>query len=194
MDMTPTETTFAIAALLLTPGPTNTLLALAGAERGVRRALRLIPVELAGYLTTVIPLTFIGVGLLATYPQARPVITLVAAVWVMWLAVSVWRLPAQIIDTGPVVTPRRVFVTTLLNPKALIFGLVLLPSATGVWINISNFILQVIVIAILWATLGTVMARATPSGKTGLPDWLRRIAALWLGFVSVSLIVRVLSA
>ncbi len=192
--MTPTETSLAIAALLITPGPTNTLLALAGAERGVVRAIRLIPAELAGYLTTVIPLTFVGAGLLAAYPGARPIITLVAAGWVMWLAVTMWRLPTGVTVGAPVVTHRRVFVTTLLNPKALIFGLVLLPSDTGGWLNIGNFTLQVVVIASLWAMFGSVLSQATPGGQTGLPDWLRRIAALWLAFVSMGLVVRVLGA
>ncbi len=44
------ELVLALLVLLLTPGPTNTLMALAGAERGWTRALRLIPAELAGYL------------------------------------------------------------------------------------------------------------------------------------------------
>ncbi|EMR4172488.1 LysE family translocator, partial [Pseudomonas aeruginosa] len=38
------------AAILLTPGPTNTLLAAAGLAQGFRRAAPLVGFELAGYL------------------------------------------------------------------------------------------------------------------------------------------------
>ena len=48
--------TLALLALLLTPGPTNTLMALAGAERGLGGAARLIPAEIAAYLAVTLPL------------------------------------------------------------------------------------------------------------------------------------------
>lgn len=192
--MTSTELSLAIAALLITPGPTNTLLAIAGAERGALRALRLIPAELMGYLTTVIPLTLVGAGLLAAAPGVRPVITVVAAAWVMWLALSLLRQSKVVRADGPVVTARRVFVTTLLNPKALIFGLVLLPADTGVWWNIANFAGQVALVATLWAVLGMVLARAGQGGQPGLPDWFRRVAAGWLVIVSVGLLLRAFAA
>jgi threonine/homoserine/homoserine lactone efflux protein len=192
--MTHIELTFAILALLITPGPTNTLLAVAGAERGMVRAWGLIPAELAGYLTTVIPLTLIGASLLETYPEIRPVITLLAAVWVMWLAVSMWRLPAVAQDGVMVATGRRIMVTTLLNPKALLFGLVLLPAENGVWLNIANFAGQVVIVAMGWAALGAMLARRGSGDTSGLPEWLRRVAALWLAIVSVGLFTRFLTA
>jgi threonine/homoserine/homoserine lactone efflux protein len=192
--MTVAELSIAIAALLITPGPTNTLLAIAGAERGALRAFRLIPAELGGYLTTVIPLSLVGANLLESFPGIRPFITLAAAAWVMSLAVSMWQLPQVMAGGAPVATARRIFVTTLLNPKALIFGLVLLPTDTGVWMNIGNFTAQVVLVAMMWATLGSFLSRAATGEPTGLPHWLRRVAAVWLAIVSVGLVVRVLSA
>jgi threonine/homoserine/homoserine lactone efflux protein len=192
--MTLTELSLAIAVLLITPGPTNTLLAVAGAERGALRAARLIPAELAGYLTTVIPLTLVGAGLLTRYPDVRPIITIAAAIWVMWLAWKMVRHPSPRVSQTPLVTARLVFVTTLLNPKALIFGLVLLPAEVGVWWNIANFTGQVILVALLWATLGMVLAQAGPGERKGLPEWFRRIAAIWLVIVSLGLFTRVISA
>jgi threonine/homoserine/homoserine lactone efflux protein len=191
--MTYTELSLAIAVLLITPGPTNTLLAIAGAERGALQAIRLIPAELLGYLTTVIPLTLLGAGLLDAAPQLRPAITGVAAVWVMWLAVSMMRTSAALRAGTTLVSARHVFITTLLNPKALIFGLVLLPAETGVWWNIANFAGQVVIVATLWATLGMIMARAGQGGRPGLPDWFRRMAAAWLAIVSIGLFLRAFS-
>jgi len=53
-----------VIALLVSPGPTNnTLICLAGSRQGLRNAAKLIPAELLGYLTTTLPLVFIGVSI-----------------------------------------------------------------------------------------------------------------------------------
>lgn len=171
------ETALAILLLLVTPGPTNTLLALAGAERGLRRALALVPVELLSYLATVLPLALAGIWVLDRVPQARGAITVVAALWVLWLARSLWRLPAAG-PAGSAVTARRVAVTTLLNPKALLFGLVLLPATDGsrLGANVALFATLVVGVAVLWAALGALLRQ-----EGGLSAAWRRGAALWLG-------------
>ena len=65
------ELCIAIFVLLVTPGPTNTLLLIGGSERGLARALRLIPYEIAGYLSTVLPLALAGNALLDSLPGLR---------------------------------------------------------------------------------------------------------------------------
>lgn len=185
-----TLTTFLIAVLglLLTPGPTNTLMAVAGAERGARRALRLIPAELAGYLTTVLPLALAGAVWLEHMPAARPAIAAAAAVWVMLLAVQVWRLPAQDgTNAGVSVTAGRIFLTTLLNPKALIFGLVLLPPRAGLELRLAGFAVLVVAVALVWIGLGTLLRRTGQDHAPGLSPGLRRAAAGWLAVLSVML-------
>ncbi|QYZ71275.1 LysE family translocator [Neotabrizicola shimadae] len=192
--MGPPELAAAIFALLLTPGPTNTLLFLAGTERGFPRVLRLIPAELAGYLATVVPLTLAGAALLSRFPEARPAIALAAGLWVAWLAIRLWRLPSAGPSGSGSVTARDVFVTTLLNPKALIFGLVLLPapSVTGILANLGQFAAQVVIVAMLWAGGGALVAART--GGTRSVILLRRAAAVWLGVVSATLLARALGA
>lgn len=192
--MGPLELALAIFALLLTPGPTNTLLFLAGSERGLAGAARLIPVELSGYLATVIPLTWIGSEVLQAWPGLRPAIAMLAGLWVAWLAVRLWHLPRPGTAAHRHVTAADVFVTTLLNPKALIFGLVLLPAATlaQVAANIGQFALQVTVVALLWAAGGAAVARQAGSGRGVVI--LRRAASVWLGIVSAGLLARGLGA
>lgn len=185
--MTTLELSLAILALLLTPGPTNTLLFVAGSERGWTAALRLIPAELAGYLAVTVPLALAGGELIAAAPAIRPAIALLAGVWVAWLALRLWR-PAAMAPTGqPGVSARNVLVTTMLNPKALIFGLVLLPSPGQLALNVTIFALQIVAVAAAWAGLGASLTARNRQG--GIP-LLRRAAALWLGVVSVSLIAK----
>ncbi len=78
----------AVLALLLAPGPTNTLMGVAGSQGGIVRAARLIPAELAGYLTAILPLTLIGSRFFAEFPVAALILKSSAAVWVMFLAIN----------------------------------------------------------------------------------------------------------
>jgi threonine/homoserine/homoserine lactone efflux protein len=190
----------AIFVLLMTPGPTNTLLALAGAERGFRGAARLIPAEIAGYLLTTLPLALAGAGLLEAHPWLRPLVTGLAALWVGWLALRLWRLPGPAprpidgpADPAPArrsIDAAQVFVTTLLNPKALVFGLVLLPAAADPRQGFALFTLAIVAVACLWAGLGSLLR----DGATAALPMLRKAAAVFLAVLSVTLAARVAAA
>ena len=118
-----------LLALLFAPGPTNALLALSGAETGAVRTLRLLPVVIAAYAITVMPLAALGDDLLRQQHMVRASVTFIAALWVAWMAVTLWRKPGDVAaapDRGG--RGLRLFITTLLNPKAFIIGLVLIPA------------------------------------------------------------------
>lgn len=183
--MTLTQTALAIAALLLTPGPTNTLVAVAAAERGFVRALRLIPAELAGYMAAVLPLVLAGPWLMDRVPGAATVITAAAALWVAVLAARLWHLPAP--GAAPTVTAGKLALTTFLNPKALVFGLVILPG-DDLGPRLALFAGLIALVAALWAGLGTGAL-----GATGRGTLIRRGAALWLGVLSVLLAARAIA-
>ncbi|MBL9060985.1 MAG: hypothetical protein JNL31_00375 [Tabrizicola sp.] len=190
--MSPVELTLAVLVLLLTPGPTNSLVLLAGAERGWPGALRLIPAELSGYLLTVLPLALMGTTLLADHHALRTAVTLAAGAWVAVLAAKLWRVP-EAADGGRSVGGRALFVTTALNPKALIFGLVLLPSPDRLGANLAIFAGLVVLVAAIWAGLGAVL-RAGGSGQPRAVFVLRRLASIWLAAVSLVLIARGIAA
>lgn len=183
--MTLTAMLAALAALLLTPGPTNTLLAIAGAERGWCASLRLIPLEIAAYLAVTIPLALAGVALQDQIPALRPVLAGVAGLWVLLLAARMWRIPVA--GSAPAVSGGRVFLTTLLNPKGLVIGLVLLPGPQ-LGLRVAALTVLIALVAALWAALGALL-----TGKAGRPARrgaavFRRLAALWLGALSLGLI------
>lgn len=190
--MSPVELTLAVLVLLLTPGPTNSLVLVAGAERGWPGALRLIPAELSGYLLTVLPLALMGTTVLADHHALRTAVTLAAAAWVAVLAVRLWQVRGAA-GGGTSVGGRALFVTTALNPKALIFGLVLLPSPDRLGANLAIFAGLVVLVAAIWAGLGAVL-RAGGSGQPRAIPMLRRLASIWLAAVSLVLIARGIAA
>lgn len=181
--MTLIELTFALLALLASPGPTNALLAMAGAQRA--RVVALPILVLAAYFATVAPLTLWGSRWLEALPQLRSGLTLCAAFWVAALALRLWRTEALSLTTA--VTPFQIGLTTLLNPKALIIGLVLLSKAPSPALGLTLFAVQVLAVSGLWLRLGA-----------GLPQKARpmvnRGGALWLGVLAVLLIGRGLTA
>lgn len=120
---------FAAASLviLITPGPTNTLLAASGAAFGLARGLLLPLAEALGYALA------IGGFLLATAYLSEvhlmmPALKAVAACWLLISAVQLWRQPVRIEPAAAATAFRRVFVTTLLNPKAMLVGTIVIPA------------------------------------------------------------------
>lgn len=183
--MTMAELTLALMVLLLTPGPTNTLMLLAGAERGILRALVLIPVELVAYLAVIVPLALLSQALAEQMAAIRPVVAVAAGAWVLYLACAMWRTAPQP-NAGAMVTAQRLAVTTFLNPKGLIMGLVLLPAAGTAGTAFALLALCIVAVAAFWALLGCCL----PTGKDGatVPPLLRRVAAFWLAGLSVFIV------
>lgn len=173
----------AILALLLAPGPTNTLMAVAGAQRGPLAALRLLPAEIAGYLTAILPLAFLGAPLMAAFPLAASVLKLAAALWVLVLAVRLWRQGGAGAAIAGRVTAMQLYATTALNPKALVFALVLLPAPFDPAFapRLAAFVLAVAGVAALWSFAGGLAQRGLPQGL------VPRLASVWLGAVAVGL-------
>ncbi|HUD92174.1 hypothetical protein [Sphingobium sp.] len=176
----------AIWALLLTPGPTNTLIGLSGAQAGWRRTARLIPFELAAYLIVVLPIAMLGAEAMTHWPRLAIMVKLGAATWVLYLAQGLWRPPSE--QTPAMVTPRRLFVTTMLNPKGLVFGMALLPSPHPdiFALHVALFAISVIMVAGLWAGLGATLGQR---GQVEGAPWLRRAAACWLALLSGGLVL-----
>jgi len=191
--MTLTAFLSAVLALLLAPGPTNTLMGLAGAQRGLRGVMRLLPAELFGYLTTILPLIYLGAEVLGQWPVAAIVLKIAAALWVMFLAINLWARHGAT-GASSEVTARRVYLTTMLNPKALIFGLVLLPTPADPQFapRVGLFCLMVMAVALVWGAAGKLTQKGGGDSRRLLV--IQRIASVWLAIVSVTLITGVIRA
>jgi threonine/homoserine/homoserine lactone efflux protein len=164
----------AVIAVLGVPGPTNTLLMTSGASRKLLRSLILIPAETTAYALSISALILVVGPVVGLAPHAKSAMHFGCAVYLTWIAWSLWKLePAgQIPATG--VRFRDVFVTTLLNPKGLVFAFVIFPPGSG---NSDAILLSRLaifagistVIAFMWIALGAAIqtfgaARLTTRG------------------------------
>lgn len=178
--------TFSVAALtvLLTPGPTNTLLATGASLLGWRRAAPLVTAELVGYSIAIVALEIV---LLILGNTAAVNLTL-RVVCATYLGMLAWKLWASSHDSSSrPVTWKRVLVTTLANPKSLVFTSLILPG-------IDQGILQLVwpfgVLLFLYigiAGCAWILVGAAVRASLGLRwTWLvRRASAAALGVFSV---------
>ena len=150
--------------ILLTPGPTNTLLASSGVQVGVRKSLLLIPAESVGYLIAITAWGMLIGKVSDTFPLIAPFLKLLSAGYIVFLAVKLWRTANQVVALNqPVIRARTLFCATLLNPKALMFASAIFPamaweSQTIYALHMSAFIALILPIALLWISIGAALA------------------------------------
>jgi threonine/homoserine/homoserine lactone efflux protein len=180
----------AVLALLATPGPTNTLMAAAGAQRGVARSLSLVVGELGGYFIAVtVWIELVGAAA-ASQPLVPVIAKVIAAAFLLWSAWKLWANAghADLAQRG--ITLGRVFATTLVNPKALVLAFAIFPHVGFVarlpYLGI--FAALVIGTAIGWMTLGAVAAKSSAGLLTG--PRVERITAVALAVFAMLLVVQ----
>ena len=153
-----------VITILLTPGPTNTLLASSGIQVGVRKSLRLIPAESIGYLIS-ISIWGLIIGTVSNQFPILPIfLKLLSALYIIFLAIKLWKT-ADIEASYhlPTIRARELFCATLLNPKALLFASAIFPSSA--WLTLNNylvhigmFLILIVPIALFWTFIGSILA------------------------------------
>lgn len=168
----------AVLTVLGTPGPTNTLLATAGATGGIRPSLHLLLAELSGYLISIGLIRAILGPVFASVPWLAIAIKIVVAAYLVWIAIEVWRRSLSV-ERGRTITFYRVFVTTLINPKALIFALAIFPREPLIPTpHLAIFVASVGLCGFAWVAAGRTLSAAT--GERGA-RLIPRVAAVALG-------------
>jgi len=151
-------------AILAAPGPTNALFAVSGAQQGVRRSLVLVPAGAVGYLIAV---TLVGVELapaLAAFPTAARILRLLIGAYLFDLAVRLWRQGSGTGGPKAAVGAREIFVTTLLNPKALVFAISVIPfGRPDVGLYLAALAASVSLTGVGWLAIGACARRAAQS-------------------------------
>ena len=134
-------------AIELTPGPNMTFLALLSALKGRAPGLLMVTGIASGLFVVGLAAAAGAQSLLNTYPQAYGFLRWSGVVYMMWLAYDAWKGSAAG-DEGKHHSNYFLqgFITNLLNPKAFIFYLAILPSfATK---TLSSLILTLISVSI----------------------------------------------
>ncbi|WP_143533986.1 threonine transporter RhtB [Rhizobium sullae] len=170
-------------ALIAMPGPTNTLLALAAYRRGVWQLAILATTVVAAYLLVVVLLTVLTGGLLHSHPQVAAALKLVSATWVLYLAFRLWSAAGPL--SAADLSVRHVLITTLLNPKAIIIGLAMVPAA-GVSTQIPHLLAIAFAVAAA-STLWLVLGKLVIGGQETLSLLVRRCSSAVLMLFSASL-------
>ncbi|MFD1328707.1 threonine transporter [Mycoplana ramosa] len=150
-------TTFLLtsAVILLTPGPTNTVLAASGAARGLRQA-RLLPLaEAAGYALAISFFVCVAAVVSGLW-WALPAMKIAASAWLALSAVRLWSTSPDTAQSESGAYA-RVFFTTILNPKAMVVGTMMIPQSTidEVALRIGCFVLLSTLAGIGWVALGS---------------------------------------
>lgn len=162
----PTAFVLAVAAILATPGPTNTLLASSGARVGLRGSWGLVPAELCGYVLAIAGWGFALEPASAALPWLKPVLRLACAAYLVFVAFRLWRSAGDMTGVA-VLGPGRVFTATLLNPKALLFAVSVFPVAAfqagGVFLQaVALFAAILVPVALAWIGFGAVLNGPKP--------------------------------
>ena len=183
--------TFALGALALlaTPGPTNTLLATAGATRGIKASLPLLAGEAAVYIAAILVLRALIGPVVATEPLYGHILTAVVCLYLLHLALSLWRQSDRPPEAIRPVMVANVFLTTLLNPKAIIFAFALMPPPPDAplpdlapWLGALT--VMIAIVGLGWICLGAAIRHA--AGKGG-PQIGYRLGAVALAALATLL-------
>lgn len=128
----PTLTTFLFTCLLieLTPGPNMGYLALVSLNHG-RKAGVSVLIGIAVGLMTIGIIAAVGVSTAAKFPLLYQTLRWIGAGYLLWLAWESWTTPTHGTAQEPIPTQKflfRGFLTNILNPKAALFYLTILPD------------------------------------------------------------------
>jgi threonine/homoserine/homoserine lactone efflux protein len=170
----------AVLGLLATPGPTNTLLAASGAAVGVRRSLGLIPAEVSGYLCSILALALVLGPVAQNWPLFGSALRVCCGLWLALLAWRHWTAAVHGVEARSVPFS-RVFVTTLLNPKGLIFAFAIIPwlaagDLVGALPYLMGLVGLIVAVGIAWIGIGAALVAAGARHR-----WVQRVSAAVLG-------------
>lgn len=186
---------FAMLAVLLIPGPTNALLASAAHHQGVSKAFHLIPAQLFGYVYGISLWALLIHLSMPTWPMLMHILHLASAVYVLWLAFHLWKTShlEKHSQHYQNIKPQQLFLSTLKNPKAILFAAGIFPVET--WNSFESyalvlgvFCLCLIPCAVFWLCFGRALLNGNIKGLNA--DLLYKGSAMLLMLCMLPVIFR----
>ncbi|MBH0205593.1 MAG: LysE family translocator [Nitrospira sp.] len=180
-----------VLGVLAIPGPTNSLLFISGMSRGFQASLNLILAEVGAYLISISLLVLALAPLMRTYSTVPQLLRVACSIYLIHLAIRLWRSGGQKIQDSHPITVRHVFFTTLMNPKNLIFafGIFPIPSAgaSELLLYLTGFSAICIVVASGWIAAGALI-QSNAAQRIRL-EWVYRGEAFLLGGFAIAIFV-----
>jgi threonine/homoserine/homoserine lactone efflux protein len=159
----------AVIVLLFAPGPTNAVLAMAGAEPRRRSVLPLLAAELVAYMLGVSVSRLVLLPLIDIYPLASTIVKLVVAVYLLTAGWRLWQ-SRPIAEGAALIGWRQVFATTALNPKGLLLAIgIFPPDDPSLALYFAGFAVAVIASGLTWFMAGRALARIAGRRADVLP-------------------------
>lgn len=190
MDSTQAIFLVEVLGVLALPGPTNSLLFVSGVSRGFRAGFHLILAELGAYIITISLLVFVLEPASRSHSTVSQLLRVLCSLYLVYVASWLWRSGEREVPASHPINFRRVFLTTLVNPKNLIFafGIFPLPSATssGMLLYFVSFAAICTGVACGWIAGGALL-HSTGAHKLHLNWFYRGEAILLVGFAIVIL-------
>lgn len=145
-----------VFTLLILPGPTNAILAMASQGLTLGRAIMLLGTVVSAYLAIVLPVSGLAGPFLHDHPPVAQGVKLASATWVFYLALRLWGVGSSPVE---VMSIRQLAITTLLNPKALIIGLTMIPPPqdTSAMATAATLAFIVLLASSIWLLTGRIV-------------------------------------
>jgi threonine/homoserine/homoserine lactone efflux protein len=180
-----------VLGVLAIPGPTNSLLLVSGVSRGFQASLKLILAEVGAYLISISALVLVLEPVTRTYSTVPQLLRVACSIYLVHLAIRLWRSGGQKVQDSHPITGRRVFFTTLMNPKNLIFafGIFPIPSAGASELlpYLTGFSAICIVVASGWIAAGALI-QSNAAQRIHM-EWVYRGEAFLLGGFAIAIFV-----
>lgn len=138
------------------------MLATSGALAGIGKSLRLLPCELAGYLIAILVWHQALRPLIALHPSGPVLSKLLACAYLIYLVTQLYKPSPALYEAAPPVSPFRIFVVTLTNPKAVVFALLVFDQTRLSAPEFAVFAALLPCIAALWIGLGRTVVATGP--------------------------------
>ena len=186
---------FSAGVLLLTPGPTNTLLLFAGATAGFLKAQKLVLAEVAGYFIAINVWGFMIAILTSRLPSVVTIVKFFCVIYIYWLAMKIWHLQQKEVHEA-VIEIKDVFLATLFNPKAFVTATYIMPKTVFIDMTLYPSAMLIFFFALLpvsafWCISGRFLYLTKKERSTKNPVFFRMIS-LALGVFATSMLYNLL--
>lgn len=152
-----------IIVTTFTPGPGNIASAAMGIMHGYKRTLPFLAGIVTGYFMIMILCASLSSSLLKVIPSVEPVLRIIGACYILWLAFGTIRATYSFSSGNP--SPmvfKHGFLLQALNPKAIIFGITIYTTflsgitSQPIPLTLSTIFLTIVTLCSvsLWAFIG----------------------------------------